>query len=204
MFLDYFDFLSYYEIIFDPERVKMYNGRRPITCIQMKQKELRCLWWFQIEKPFGFYGLYKEFKRWNGLDVLYRPTVMWLWLIRTCGVSTEERCSDSRVKSPPPPAHPWFTFRVCVLCFCCVHQLFIYTMDIVDISMLILPRRPLGVNSSPLCYTPPFSQIWIIFNHLKLWIASASHNSEGVKISIFIHLKLWVAVFKRVKITQIF
>ena len=29
---------------------------------------------------------------------------------------------------------------------------------------------------------PPFCQIWIIFTHLKLWIASARHNSKWVKI----------------------
>ena len=31
---------------------------------------------------------------------------------------------------------------------------------------------------------PPFCQIWIIFTHLKLWIASARHNFKWVKISI--------------------
>ena len=30
---------------------------------------------------------------------------------------------------------------------------------------------------------PPFCKIWIIFTHLK-WIASATHNFKGVKISI--------------------
>ena len=31
---------------------------------------------------------------------------------------------------------------------------------------------------------PPFCQIWIIFTHLKLWIASARHNFKWVKIQI--------------------
>ena len=31
---------------------------------------------------------------------------------------------------------------------------------------------------------PPFCQIWIIFTHLKLWIASARHNFKWVKILI--------------------
>ena len=31
---------------------------------------------------------------------------------------------------------------------------------------------------------PPFCQIWIIFTHLKLWIASATHNFKWVKIQI--------------------
>ena len=31
---------------------------------------------------------------------------------------------------------------------------------------------------------PPFCQIWIIFTHLKLWIASARHNFKWVKIPI--------------------
>ena len=31
---------------------------------------------------------------------------------------------------------------------------------------------------------PPFCQIWIIFTHLKLWIASARHNCKWVKIEI--------------------
>ena len=31
---------------------------------------------------------------------------------------------------------------------------------------------------------PPISQIWIVFTHLKLWIASAIHNFKWVKISI--------------------
>ena len=31
---------------------------------------------------------------------------------------------------------------------------------------------------------PPFCQIWIIFSHLKLWIASARHNFKWVKIPI--------------------
>ena len=31
---------------------------------------------------------------------------------------------------------------------------------------------------------PPFCQIWIIFTHLKLWIASARHNLKWVKIPI--------------------
>ena len=30
----------------------------------------------------------------------------------------------------------------------------------------------------------PFSQIWIIFTHLKLWLADAIHNFEWVKIQI--------------------
>ena len=31
---------------------------------------------------------------------------------------------------------------------------------------------------------PPFCQIWIIVTHLKLWIASARHNFNWVKIQI--------------------
>ena len=31
---------------------------------------------------------------------------------------------------------------------------------------------------------PTFCQIWIIFTHLKLWIASATHNFKWVKIQI--------------------
>ena len=31
---------------------------------------------------------------------------------------------------------------------------------------------------------PTFYQIWIIFTHLKLWIASARHNFKWVKIQI--------------------
>ena len=31
---------------------------------------------------------------------------------------------------------------------------------------------------------PAFCQIWIIFTHLKLWIASARHNFKWVKIQI--------------------
>ena len=31
---------------------------------------------------------------------------------------------------------------------------------------------------------PPFCQIWIIFTHLKLWIASARHNFKWVKTKI--------------------
>ena len=31
---------------------------------------------------------------------------------------------------------------------------------------------------------PPFCQIWIIFTHLKLWIASARHNFKWVIIQI--------------------
>ena len=31
---------------------------------------------------------------------------------------------------------------------------------------------------------PPFCQIWIIFTHLKLWIASARHNFKWVEIQI--------------------
>ena len=31
---------------------------------------------------------------------------------------------------------------------------------------------------------PPFCHIWIIFTHLKLWIASARHNFKWVKIQI--------------------
>ena len=31
---------------------------------------------------------------------------------------------------------------------------------------------------------PPFRQIWIIFTHLKLWIASARHNFKWVKNQI--------------------
>ena len=31
---------------------------------------------------------------------------------------------------------------------------------------------------------PPFCPIWIIFTHLKLWIASARHNFKWVKIEI--------------------
>ena len=31
---------------------------------------------------------------------------------------------------------------------------------------------------------PPLCQIWIIFTHLKLWIASARHNFKWVKIQI--------------------
>ena len=31
---------------------------------------------------------------------------------------------------------------------------------------------------------PPFCQIWIIFTHFKLWIASARHNFKWVKIQI--------------------
>ena len=31
---------------------------------------------------------------------------------------------------------------------------------------------------------PPFCKIWIIFTHLKLWIATARHNFKWVKIQI--------------------
>ena len=31
---------------------------------------------------------------------------------------------------------------------------------------------------------PPFFQIWIIFTHLKLWVASARHNFKWVKIKL--------------------
>ena len=31
---------------------------------------------------------------------------------------------------------------------------------------------------------PSFFQIWIIFTHLKLWIASARHNFKWVKIQV--------------------
>ena len=31
---------------------------------------------------------------------------------------------------------------------------------------------------------PPFCQVWIIFTHLKLWIASARHNFKWVKHQI--------------------
>ena len=37
---------------------------------------------------------------------------------------------------------------------------------------------------------PPFCQIWVIFTHSKLWIASASHNFKWVEIQI-LRLKGW-------------
>ena len=35
----------------------------------------------------------------------------------------------------------------------------------------------------------PICQIWIIFTHLKLWIASARHNFKWVKIPIELAVK---------------
>ena len=85
------------------------------------------------------------------------------------GVENQPTYSDSlTLKAPVPIISEFFIFYWHI-----AYQL----LNIVKIKRAI--NRQKMENG-----WPPFCQVWIIFTHLKLWIASARHNFRLVKIPI--------------------
>ena len=71
---------------------------------------------------------------------------------------------------------PQVNYYICIFTFLLAH----YTSAVKYVKLKTWHKSERFLNR-----LPSFSQIWIIFTHLKLWITSAKHNFKWVKFPIY-------------------